>query len=259
MARSLVPHLTLLRGKGDWWWAGSLQQGYQWARHAGVPANDLVLIINDDTEIDPEFLWNAVAAMRPGSLLLAQAYKSNGDFCEAGVFWDWENLACRGVGGGDEINCFSTRGLFLYAGDLLKIGGFYPRLLPHYLSDYEFTIRARRKGLSLISRPEVSLRYSEALTGIRSTEGLSVWKTLVTNLSIRSTSNPVYWTSFVLLACPPEHALANVVRVWWRYLDPVRAKVRFFLSPVISPLRRNLGRVKRRLKRIALTPSSNSD
>jgi len=249
MARSLVPDLTLLRGEGDWWWAGSLHQGYRWVGRANLPADDLVLMINDDTEIAPDFLANAVAAMRPGSLLLAQAHTSDGEFCEAGVFWDWRDFRCTGVPAHEEINCFSTRGLFLYAGDLLKLGGFYPRILPHYLSDYEFTIRAHRKGFALISDPSVSLRFFEALTGIRSTEGLSIWQTLRTNLSIKSSSNPFHWTSFVMLASPRRYLLTNLGRVWWAYFEPVH---KVLLGPVRRLLwsaRSLLGRVKRKLKR----------
>lgn len=249
MARSLVPGLTLLRGKGDLWWAGSLHQGYRWVERANLPADDLILMINDDTQIAPDFLANAVAAMRPASLLLAQAYTSDGEFCEAGVFWDWKDFRCTGVPAHEEINCFSTRGLFLYVGDLLKLGGFYPRLLPHYLSDYEFTIRAHRKGLALISDPNVSLRFFEALTGIRSTEGLSIWQTLKTNLSIKSSSNPFHWTSFVLLASPRRYLAANLLRVWWAYFSPIH-------NVLLGPARRGLwcvrsflGRAKRKLKR----------
>jgi GT2 family glycosyltransferase len=249
MARSMVPSLTLLRGDGSWWWAGSLHQGYLWARGAGLPEQDLVLMINDDTEIGPDFLANAVAAMRPGSLLLAQAYDSSGDFCEAGVFWDWKNLLCTGVKAHEEINCFSTRGLFMHVRDLLKIGGFHPRILPHYLSDYEFTIRAHRKGFALISSPDVSLRYFEALTGIRSTVGLSGWQTLKANLSIKSSSNPFHWTSFLILASPRRYLASNLARVWWGYFAPIH---KVFLGPLrrwIWSGRAMLGRVKRRLKR----------
>jgi GT2 family glycosyltransferase len=252
MALALVPELTLLRGRGDWWWGGSLQQGYRWICDNRVPDGDLVVTMNDDTAFGPEFLANAVTAVRPGSLLLAQAYKANGEFCEAGVWWDWEDLLCTGVKGPEGINCFSTRGLFFHAGDFRTIGGFYPRLLPHYLSDYEFTIRAHNKGFALLTSPDVSLRYFEALTGIRSTEGMPVWKTLKTNLSIRSTGNPIYWTSFVLLSCPPRYRLRNLFRVWWRYLGPVRDRINVALAPVrrdFAPVRAFLGRVKRKLKR----------
>jgi len=257
MARAALPQsqLTILRGRGDWWWAGSLQQGYLWIARTGVAADDLVLMINDDTEFGPEFLSKGVAAMRPKALLLAQSCDSNGQSCEAGVFWDWKRLICTGVGEGEPINCFSTRGLFLHAGDFLKIGGFFPKMLPHYLSDYEFTIRAHRKGYALISSRELSLRYFEALTGIRSTRGLSVWQSLKTNLSIKSTANPIYWTSFVLLACPARYVLPNLVRVWWGYLLPVRAEV---VTRMLLPVRRKLGQVKRWLKGMPAAPTAPS-
>jgi GT2 family glycosyltransferase len=187
--------------------------------------------------------------MRPASLLLAQAYKSNGEFCEAGVLWNWKNLSCIGVKGGDEINCFSTRGLFMTVGDLQKIGGFYPRALPHYLSDYEFTVRAHRKGFAMISDANVSLRYFEALTGIRSTEGLSIWKTLKTNLSTRSSSNPFHWTTFVLLASPRRYMISNLIRVWWRYFTPIHDTFLLPLRRTLWAARRLLGRAKRKLKR----------
>lgn len=244
MAKSLVPDLTLLRGEGHWWWAGSLHQGYQWLQRTNIPASDLVLMINDDTDIEPDFLSNAVRQVRPGSLLLAQAFKSNGEFCEAGVSWDWENLTCTGVKSAEGINCFSTRGLFLFVGDFLRIGGFYPRLLPHYLSDYEFTMRAHRKGFALITSSDVRLRYFEALTGIRSTEGHPVWKALMTNLSIKSSANPIYWTSFVLLASPGKYLPYNLVKVWWRYFRPALAPA----LNLLSSIRKALGKVKRKVK-----------
>lgn len=257
MARAAVPgsQLTILRGRGDWWWAGSLHQGFLWIGQAGVPANDLVLMINDDTEFGPDFLANGVAAMRPHSLLLAQAWDSGGTSCEAGVFWDWKTLTCTGAGDGQPINCFSTRGLFLQAGDFLKIGGFFPRLLPHYLSDYEFTMRAHRKGYALISSRGVSLRYFEALTGIRSVRGLSVWQALKANLSVRATGNPVYWSIFVILASPARYVLPNLVRVWWGYFNPVRAEI---VTRVLLPVRKKLGRVKRWLKGMPAAPTAPS-
>lgn len=65
-----------------------------------------------------------------------------------GVYADLKKLTFRQAKTKDEINCLSTRGLFLRVKDFKKIGGFYPKLLPHYLSDYEFTIRAYKKSLT---------------------------------------------------------------------------------------------------------------
>jgi GT2 family glycosyltransferase len=226
MVRTLVPTLTILRGAGSWWWGGALHQGYRWLKGHPEHADDLVLIINDDTEFGPEFLEEAVRATRPGALLLAQLYKLDGEFEEAGVVWDWAAFDWKAVKTGEGINCFSTRGLFLYARDFRKIGGFYPRLLPHYLSDYEFTMRAWRKGFALITAPSVHLRYNEALSGIRSPDQPTLLEYLRKGLSIKSANNPIYWTSFILLASPLRHAPRNIAVVWKRFLAPVITQIR---------------------------------
>jgi len=210
--------------------------------------------MNDDTEFDPGFLTSAVRALKPHSLLLAQLYNMKDEFVEVGVRWDWKALLAHGVTEGTEVNCFATRGLFMRVRDFLDLGGFHPVLLPHYLSDYELSLRAHRRGYSLITSRDVYLRYddNEALTGIRSTEGHSTLKSLRLNLSIRSTANPIYWTSFVLLASPLRYMPANVFRVWYRYLEPVRSDMNAFLAPVrraLAPVKVFFGRVKRKVKR----------
>ena len=56
VARKYFPALTLLTGTGDWWWAGSLQQGYKWLKKEARAASDILLIINDDTEFEADFV-----------------------------------------------------------------------------------------------------------------------------------------------------------------------------------------------------------
>lgn len=256
MARSLVPptDLTVLTGKGNWWWAGSLHQGYLWMKANAVPADDLVLTMNDDTVFGPEFLANAVAAIKPRSLLQAICLDKEGRLDEVGVQWDWRTLLSWGVKTMENVNCFSTRGLFLHAGDFVELGGFHPVLLPHYLSDYEFTMRAHRRGFAMTSAPNVLLRFDDdpSLTGIRSVEGLPILQRLRRNLSIRSTANPIYWSSFVLLGSPWRYLPLNLYRVWWRYFAPVTDRIRLFFRPLtrlIALLRAFLGRVKRKIQR----------
>lgn len=227
MARDLVPSLTVLHGQGSWWWAGSLQHGYEWLKRNGVAPESLVLIANDDTEFEPDFLANAVGAVKPRSLVLARLFdRDTGEFVESGVHWNWRTLGFTVVRDGGTINCFSTRGLFLHTADFMEIGGFHPILLPHYLSDYEFTIRAHRRGFALISVPGVFLRYDAALTGIHKVEGHSLMRTLRIAFSRKSASNPLSWTSFILLACPPRYIPINILRVWRQFLAPVMRRIR---------------------------------
>lgn len=226
MVRERVSSLTVLRGKGAWWWAGALHQGYRWLKRQVLRTDDLVLIINDDTQFDADFLANAVNAIKPKGLLLAQLYNQAGEFVEAGVVWDWARFDWSGVKSVEGINCFSTRGLFLQWGDFREIGGFHPILLPHYLSDYEFTMRAHARGFHLISAHDVCLRYNEHLTGIRNVQDKSVINAIRKGLSIKSANNPVYWTSFILLACPARYMFRNIAIVWRRFLIPIVMQIR---------------------------------
>src|SRR4030042_66268 len=54
--------LTVIQGKGNWWWAGSLQQGYKWfnSNERTINVNDFVLIINDDTTFENNFLQKGI-------------------------------------------------------------------------------------------------------------------------------------------------------------------------------------------------------
>lgn len=214
MAHRLVPSLTLLRGKGNWWWAGSLQQGYKWLKKNGTAPADVVLIMNDDTEFDADFIANGLTALQPKGLLLAQLYSRRAGFVETGVHWDWENLSCKSVKDLVQVNCFSTRGLFHRFEDMLQIGGFRPWLMPHYFSDYEYTIRARQRGMTLLSSPAVRLFYNEESTGIRHHQRGSFWKVMRAHFSMRAVANPIFFAIFILLACPRRYVAANLWRVF---------------------------------------------
>src|ERR1039458_2147123 len=56
MVRGEIEPVTVIRGDGDWWWAGSLQQGYEWLKTHEATWRDVALIINDDTEFASDFL-----------------------------------------------------------------------------------------------------------------------------------------------------------------------------------------------------------
>ena len=221
MVRAEAPEATIIRGDGSLWWAGALQKGLDLLVCQAVPRHDVVLILNDDTTFDDRFLENAVHAMAdlPNTMLLAQAYSSRtGKLIEVGVRVDWKAFRFEPVADIKEANCLSTRGLFIRLGDALRSGGFHPRLLPHYLSDYEFTIRAHRKGLRLISDPAVKLIVNEDATGQRMSDKSSLSAYFRSVFTKRSIPNPFYWTSFLLMACPARYIPINLYRVWNGFL-----------------------------------------
>lgn len=217
MVRNNIASLTVLKGKGNWWWTGCLQQGYKWIREHSVPLSDVVLIINDDTEFEVDFLENALRLLscNKKTLILSQYFDREAPaVIETGVTVDWRRLAFDIATVPERINCLSTRGLFLRVSDLFEIGGFHARLLPHYASDYEFTIRARRKGLRLMTDPALKLWFDKNTTGYRHFEAEPFWCSMKKLFSKKSVANPVVWTVFVGLSCPWRWKPINWLRVW---------------------------------------------
>lgn len=221
MVSSIIPSATIIRGAGSWWWAGSLQQARRWLLRQSRSPGDLVLIANDDTTFGPEYLAAArsVMASSPRTLLLAVTGNIDSDTSpRAGIRIDWSKLTLEPARGTNDADCFPTRGLFLGLADFLDLGSFHSILLPHYLSDYEFTLRASRRGYRLTTDESVRLDKNELATGIRTRDLTSVPAYLRSVLTIRATKNPVYWTSFVLLASPRRYLLGNLIRVWRRFV-----------------------------------------
>ena len=214
-----IAKLTIIKGKGNWWWAGSLQQGYYWLKRQGeISAADIVLIINDDTEFEDDFLKIALSilARYERTLLLAQCYSlQTSELIDAGVHVDWRKFSFFQAKTAEEINCLSTRGLFMKVIDFFEIGGFYPKLLPHYTSDYEFTIRAHRKGLNLVTNYNLKLYCDQTTTGIHSELSAGdISDKVRTMFSNKSSENPIVWTNFIALSCPLQWKILNWYRIW---------------------------------------------
>jgi GT2 family glycosyltransferase len=218
----ICSNLSILRGDGNWWWAGSLHQGYLWLKQHATLTSDVALIINDDVEIEPDFLANAISHLAPRSLLTAQQYTaSDRRLVEVGIILDWVRFTHSRTLSEPAVNCQSTRGLFLRVSDLMEIGGFHPKLLPHYQSDYEFTMRARHKGFCLTSHSSVRVFYDEAQTGVDCLGSQPLLGRLRIAFSKRYKLNPIYLSIFVLLACPPRYRMVNIARVWKSFFHDV--------------------------------------
>ena len=252
LVRSYLPATTVLRGDGSLWWAGSLQRALDFLKGGVARHGDIALIMNDDTRFEPDFIEKGVTALlgSKDSLLLAQLYDAaDGRLLETGVTVNWKELQFRPANKPDEVNCLSTRGLFLRFEDMLKIGGFWPTLLPHYASDYEYTLRARRKGFRFLTSPEVKLwgYEDEYTTGIRSMNGMSIGQFLGAIFTKRALHNPFYWTTFVLLSCPWRYVPVNLLRVWRSF---------FWQARVALSTRRRIGRIAGAIRRRVQAPAN---
>jgi GT2 family glycosyltransferase len=234
MVRSYLDNLTVIRGDGNWWWGGALQQGYMWLSKQSLTKDDVVLIMNDDTEFESDYLTIGLDVLRdnPNSLLVSQCYdRRTKALVDPGTYhMDFSRLKFRMVNDEAYVNCTSTRGLFLRASDMLALGGFYPKLLPHYLSDIEYTCRACNKGMKLITDSRLTLFLDEETTGYHGHEYEAASTLILVKrfFSRKSSSNPVYWTVFVLLACPWRSKMKNILLMW-------AFSLYYLLKQILSP------------------------
>lgn len=218
---SRIDSVLVLRGTGNWWWAGSLQQGLKVVGQMRAAPADMLLISNDDVQFEDNFLETAVAVLRarPRCLLLARAKNADtGEIAETGIEADFRALSFKVAADPERINCLSTRGLFLRWSDAQAIGGFRSKLLPHYLSDYEWTIRAARRGFKCITVPE--LYVINQPTGVSGAVDFGTasgpLEILRRGLAKKSRVNPVNWVIFILLAADRRSLPAALMRLFQR-------------------------------------------
>ncbi len=214
--RAQIPDVTVIRGKGNWWWAGSLQQGHDWLIKQKISADDYVLIMNDDTEIQEDFLETGLSIMQNQrrTLLTATGYNlTTGQPQDSGGYkFSWKDLDCYETNEVSEINCLSTRGMFVKVGDFLSVGGFYPRLIPHYLSDLEFTMRAQERGMNLKIHKDFRIYIDFDKSGYRDFSQETYINFVLKLFSKRSAMNPIAWTNFIVLRCPRKQKLQTLAR-----------------------------------------------
>ena len=221
MVRERIENLTVIRGNGDWWWAGCLHQGFNFLKKRGLSHDDYVLIINNDVILGKEFLARGISILDKNkqTLLLAQVQeKKNSPPRESGYNVDFKTLSFSLASSPSDINCLTTKGLFLRWRDFVDIGGFHPNILPHFLSDFEFTIRAYKKGYSFLTSPDVIISINLNQTRKARFDYSSYYCFLRSLFSIKSNDNPIYQISFIFLACPVRWIPRNLLRIMYRTL-----------------------------------------
>jgi GT2 family glycosyltransferase len=150
--RDRIPRdrVHVLRGDGGLWWAGALQVGYEHLLTQALADEDAVLIINDDISFEPDFLRNGLRALAqsPGTAIQAVGHDRKTGAVDRGTRVNLWTLRFHPATTEQRANCLSTRGLIMRAATFRASGGFRPQRLPHYLSDYEFTLRLKRQGVA---------------------------------------------------------------------------------------------------------------
>jgi GT2 family glycosyltransferase len=238
MVRAMLPadRLVVLEGNGQLWWAGALQLA--WSHLSALPApaeKDAVLLINDDVAFDRNFLSSglAVLAESPQACIQAMGIDPATGERDVGAVVDLTRLRFRAARHGETPHCLSTRGLLMSSSTFVGSGGFRPDKLPHYLSDYEFTLRLARGGAALLCDPRFRLIADHSTSGDESFNGSRLRDYLDRSLSNRAKYNPKHWAALACMVSPWWAVPLLVTRIW---LGFGRKALRVMLRPPAAPV-----------------------
>ena len=201
MVRRRYPDSTILYGDGNLFWGGALDMAYKYFSRQLLRDDDVIFYFNDDAKLGDDYIQTAVKLLsaHPNDLITGCAYgMKTKQQLDGAVDFDLRNGHVNRLPAGSIGNCASTRALCMSARTYKDIGGFHPVLLPHYASDYEYTLRAAKKGHRIISSKQLRYTFSEDTTGDNSRARLTLKKIM----SKRSKFNPFYKLSFILLIAP---------------------------------------------------------
>ncbi len=155
--------IEVLNGSGSLFWGGAVDLA---VRHLKAMATkeDWVLLINNDTTVARDFvqrLLDTAQAHAPaavGSVIRDEA--DHARLLSIGPRIDSWRLLTRDFleqpgqkpvsDGVVEVDALSGRGVLLPIAALIAAGGMRPRALPHYLADYEVSLRVRKSGWRLL-------------------------------------------------------------------------------------------------------------
>jgi GT2 family glycosyltransferase len=222
---SQIQKVTVLKGNGKLWWAGALDMAHRHLARCDISDADVVLIINDDTSFRSDYLQKLVCdpALTPTSLVVSPGHCRTSGVTEYGFLIDWDEFSIRQMEHYGQPDAVTTRGLYMYFKVFKEVGGFPYRLLPHYLSDLEYTIRAKRKGFDLVISRETSIITDRVLTGSHKDESGNFIELLYNNLiSKKSAYNVFYRGNFALLAAPKGHRLKVFAISYGRFYRRLR-------------------------------------
>ena len=154
--------IEALEGDGSLFWAGAIDLALQHLESKAA-AEDWVLLMNNDTTVTEDFvqcLFDTAVEYAPaavGSVIRDEVDHSH--LLSVGVKINaWRLLISdilnsnrqKNTGNAVEVDALSGRGAIFPIKGLTEAGGMRPSILPHYLADYEMSVRVHNLGWKLL-------------------------------------------------------------------------------------------------------------
>lgn len=254
------PQIKIIKGNGRWWWTKSVHMGVKEA-YKTAESEDYILTMNNDCYFNANYLKNAINASSEnqrsivGSIIL-NAHK-HGEVIDAGVKINWKYSLIYGIADKisndlkfyadrkiiNDLDTLPGKGTIIPIEVFNKIGNFNYFMLPHYIGDYEFFCRAKRKGFNLQVNSNVRLyNFSEQTGESVKIETKQNFNQILHLLFGRNSKNNIIdYINFVVLCCPQDYLLKNLVDAIKRPANyvPFIHKIRLFFHNFPIYLRQN--------------------
>src|SRR4030067_1872196 len=153
------PEVILLKGDGNLWWAGAMNQCLKYALYRGKK-NDFVLLLNNDLIVRDDYLQNLITAAKPNEMLssITVNVENENNIVYAGELLDMFSarsmMIHRNFKKYEKLNeweadLLTGRGTLFSLQLLEQIGLMHNQLMPQYGADVEFSVRAKHAGYKL--------------------------------------------------------------------------------------------------------------
>lgn len=156
---SSYPTVHIVKGDESMWWSAATNVGIQFAIEMKAT---YILTLNNDTIAESNYIeamYRAIAVAPQNALIgsAAISYETK-EITYLGEIANWYlaankynhlGEATRPANGLFEVSHFPGRGLLIPLAVFNLIGLFDERCFPHYMADYDFTLRAASRGFKL--------------------------------------------------------------------------------------------------------------
>jgi len=206
------PSVIILKGDGNMWWTGSINLGINYALNQNAT---FILSLNNDTLPKENYLEELIKAYnkKPSSLIGSTGVDTstnNINYCGGQIKWLTDTIkdlrddvTSNEQGLLLESSHFPGRGLLIHKSIFDNIGLFDQKTFPHYMADYDFTLRAKKAGFPIYCSIDAKLGTYPEASGANQLMAKKSLKNYKEHLfGMKGAANLKYYFSYVFRHCP---------------------------------------------------------
>lgn len=207
--------VTVINGDGTWWWSKCMNTAITDARKR-LSEDDAVLFLNDDVHVEPKYIRQLLRSwsVNGKSVVISQLVNADDhtDEIESPIRIDPDHLLVGAITHACKNRMYSPSDAAPGRGTLYPSKPFLDGMLvdelhlPHYLADYEFSVRVRQSGWSIICAHDAKVFTANDWGNARRRGGLR-WRMFAKESPDRLVAYWQFWRT-----ASPE--LAPLVLAW---------------------------------------------